>query len=85
MATHSSILAWEIPCPEEPWRATVHGVAKELNTTVTRRRQQMIIPSERDKRKTNYLSFSPLILSVPGSHSGYCITFSCRVSFRSWL
>ena len=32
MATHSSVLAWEIP-----WRgdsqATVHGVAKELDTT----------------------------------------------------
>ena len=28
MATHSSILAWEIPCTEEPGRATVHGVAQ---------------------------------------------------------
>ena len=28
MATHSSILAWEIPWAEEPSRATVHGVAK---------------------------------------------------------
>ena len=28
MATHSSILAWEIL-----WRATVHGVAKESDTT----------------------------------------------------
>ena len=27
MATHSSILAWEIPWTEEP-RATVHGIAK---------------------------------------------------------
>ena len=27
MATHSSILAWKIPCTEEPgaWQATVHG------------------------------------------------------------
>ena len=30
MATHSSILAWEIPWTEEP---TVHGVAKELDKT----------------------------------------------------
>ena len=29
MATHSSILAWEIPL-EEPGGATVHGVAKSL-------------------------------------------------------
>ena len=28
MATHSSILAWKIPRPEEPGGATVHGVAK---------------------------------------------------------
>ena len=28
MATHSSILAWEIPWTEEPWWAIVHGVAK---------------------------------------------------------
>ena len=28
MATHSSILAWRIPWTEEPWRATVHGVAE---------------------------------------------------------
>ena len=32
MATHSSILAWEIPWTGA-WRATVHGVAKELDTT----------------------------------------------------
>ena len=28
MATHSSILAWEIPWTEEPDGLTVHGVAK---------------------------------------------------------
>ena len=28
MATHSSILAWEIPWAEEPGRATVNAVAK---------------------------------------------------------
>ena len=28
MATHSSILAWEIPWTEEAWRATVHGVTE---------------------------------------------------------
>ena len=32
-ATHSSILAWEIPWIEEPDRATVHGIAKEWDTT----------------------------------------------------
>ena len=33
MATHSSILAWEIPWTEEPEGATVHGVAKQLDMT----------------------------------------------------
>ena len=28
MATHSSILPWEIPWTQEPGQATVHGVAK---------------------------------------------------------
>ena len=28
MATHSSILAWELPRTEGAWRATVHGVAE---------------------------------------------------------
>ena len=32
MATHSSILAWEIPWTEEP-RAIVYGFAKELDMT----------------------------------------------------
>ena len=32
MATHSGILAWEIPW-RGPWWATVHGVAKELEMT----------------------------------------------------
>ena len=33
MASHSSILAWEIPWREEPWRVVlrgVHGLSKRL-------------------------------------------------------
>ena len=33
MANHSSILAWEIPWTEKALWATVHGVAKESETT----------------------------------------------------
>ena len=33
MATHSSVLAWRIPGTEECGRATVHGVAKDLDMT----------------------------------------------------
>ena len=32
MATHSRILAWEIPWTEEPG-GLVHGITKQLNTT----------------------------------------------------
>ena len=33
MATHFSILAWAIPCIEEPSGAIVYGVAKESDMT----------------------------------------------------
>ena len=33
IATHSSILGWEISWTEGDWRDTVHGVAKEPDTT----------------------------------------------------
>ena len=37
MVTHCSILAWRIPCTEEPgvWRATVSGVAKSQTELLT--------------------------------------------------
>ena len=34
MATHSNILAWEVPWTERNAGATVHGVTKESDTTV---------------------------------------------------
>ena len=33
MATHSNILAWGNPLDRGAWQATVHGVAKESDTT----------------------------------------------------
>ena len=33
MATHCSILAWEIPWTEEPGRLQNNGASKELDTT----------------------------------------------------
>ena len=38
MATHSSILAWEIPWTEDPGRLIVHGVAKSQTQLRTRTR-----------------------------------------------
>ena len=32
MATHFSVLVWEIPMDRGAWRATVHGVAKSRTT-----------------------------------------------------
>ena len=49
MATHSSILAWETPRTEEPGRATVHGVTKELGRTVTKQQQQPSNPTPKYK------------------------------------
>jgi len=39
MATHSSILAWEIAWTEEP-KATVHGVTKESDMTYVTKEKQ---------------------------------------------
>ena len=36
MATHSSILAWEIPWTEEPGRLQSHGVARVRHDLVTK-------------------------------------------------
>ena len=36
MATHSSILAWEIPWTEEPGGATVHGVGRVRQDLATK-------------------------------------------------
>ena len=49
MATHSSILAWEIPWTEEPVRLRVHGVARvghELGTKLQQGRSHEEIRDE---------------------------------------
>ena len=45
MATHSSIHAWRIPMDREVWQATVHGVAKESDTTEATEHVHMKIAS----------------------------------------
>ena len=41
MATHSSMLAWEIPRTEGAWRAIVHGVAQESDLTQQLKQEQV--------------------------------------------
>ena len=41
MATHSSMLAWEIPCMEEPGGATVHGVTKNRHNLEAKQQQHL--------------------------------------------
>ena len=41
MATHSSMLAWEIPLTEGAWRAIVHGVAQESDLTQQLKQEQV--------------------------------------------
>ena len=43
MATHSSILAWEIPWTEEPGGARVHGIAQSWTRLSTHTHMSVII------------------------------------------
>ena len=42
MATHSSILAWEIPMNRGAWQATVHGGHKESDMTKQAMRNKFV-------------------------------------------
>ena len=41
MATHSSILAWEIPWTEEPCGLHLHGVIKVIHASATKQQQTL--------------------------------------------
>ena len=43
MTMHSSILAWKIPWTEEPWRTTIHRVAKNRTRLSTHRQSRRCI------------------------------------------
>ena len=40
MATHSSILAWEILWTREDWQATVHGITKSRTTIIKKKKNE---------------------------------------------
>ena len=78
MATHASILGWRIPMDRGAWRATVHGVAKESDTT------------ERlnNKPQQSEISKPPLLQPLPvGSCRLFClwVCVSWTCSFRSYF
>ena len=41
MATHSSILAWEILWTREDWQATVHGITKSRTTIIKKKKMRL--------------------------------------------
>ena len=43
VATHSSILAWEIPMDRGAWQATVHGVQRVGHDLATEQQQQNLL------------------------------------------
>ena len=43
VATHSSILAWEIPMDRGAWQATVHGVQRVGHDLATEQQQQNML------------------------------------------
>ena len=43
MATHSNILAWEIPWTEGVWRAAFHGVTRVGHDLATKQQQHTIL------------------------------------------
>ena len=53
MATHSSILVWEIPWTEGAWRATVHGVARVRHDIVTKPPPPKLTEMAHKKHSTN--------------------------------
>ena len=55
MTTHCNILAWKIPCTEEPGRATVHGVTKSW-TWVKQQQQHHRVSSRSAPLEPGYWS-----------------------------
>ena len=49
MATHSTILPWDIPWTEKAWQATVHGTAKESHTTLWLNNNNGRVPGRRSQ------------------------------------
>ena len=62
MATHSSILAWEIPWPEKPGRLQSMGSQRVGHNLVTKQQQQQMLIS---KGKNPLLPNRPGFLSLP--------------------
>ena len=68
MAPHSSVLAWEIPWPEE---SIVHGVAKSQT-----RLSRQVAEKWRSLSHVQFLATPPHGLNSPGQNTGEGIPFS---------
>ena len=69
MATHSSILAWEIPWTAGAWWAIVHGVAK--SRTQLKRRYTHTIPPTGKQQNQKLDTFLQGKFSVSFKHCSY--------------
>ena len=74
MATHSSILAWNIPMDRGAWQATVHGVAQSQTRLSAHAHTwlmvlwQFQVDSKGTQPYTCMYQFSPKLSSYPGCH-----------------
>ena len=53
MATHSNILAWEIPRTEEPGRLQSMGSQRVRHDLGTKQQQQTVLKSKENERKND--------------------------------
>ena len=85
--THSSIFTWGIPWIRGAWQATVHGVAKELDTAerLTLRRISLIIATKIISyllsQIINYFSQFKKIHLMEYTYTGYFQFYSPKVVF----
>jgi hypothetical protein len=75
MATHSSILAWEIPFVREVWQATVHGVTKSWSLSPHRAQAQWPLVRAQNRYDVALKGWDVEVVTPQhgGSQPGACI------------
>ena len=81
IATHSSVLAWEIPWTEEPGGLPSTGMQRAGHNLVTKEQQQVGFPGGSDGKESAGNAGDPgLILGSersPAEGNGYTLWYSC--------